>query len=53
MTASERALCVFEREKRYASMTAAERARCEALLRERRRRAAFLGGSEAEADEDR
>jgi hypothetical protein len=53
MTASEQALCVFEREKRYASMTAEERARCEAFLRERRRRAAFLGGPTAEADEDR
>ena len=53
MTASEQALCVLEREKRYASMTAEERARCEALLRERRRRAAFLGGSTTDAGEER
>jgi hypothetical protein len=53
MTASEQALCTLEREKRYASMTAEERARCEALLRERRRRAAFLGGSTADAGEER
>jgi hypothetical protein len=53
MTASEQALCAFEREKRYASMTGAERARCEALLRERRRRAAFFGGSSADAGEER
>jgi hypothetical protein len=53
MTAFERELCAFEREKRYASMTGKERARCEALLRERRRRTAFFGGSTADAGEER
>ena len=41
MTASEHAIHVIEREKRHAAMTAAQRARCEAILRQRRRRAAL------------
>lgn len=43
MTASEHAARVGEREKRHAAMTPSERARGEALLRRRGRRAAFSG----------
>ena len=42
MTKSDRAAWARERAKRDALMTPAERARCEALLRERRRRSAFF-----------
>ena len=43
MTASEHAVRAGEREKRHAAMTSAERARGEALVRRRSRRAAFSG----------
>jgi hypothetical protein len=42
MTHSERAFWAREQEKRDASRTPAERARCAALLAERRRRTAFF-----------
>jgi hypothetical protein len=49
MTASERASCAREREQRNASMTPSQRARCGALLRERRRRAALFASSDTDA----
>jgi hypothetical protein len=53
MTASERARYAREREKHDASMTPAQRARCEGLLRARRRRATFLAEGAADTDQER
>jgi hypothetical protein len=42
MTDSARHAWAHERQTRYAAMTPPERARCDAILKERRRRADFL-----------